>query len=222
MDEKIKKTENTQFEEQNLDNTEEQIEKGNGSTVLLTVVGVAALMVALVGATFAYFTTNIQNDATQSINLWTTPPVGLSYQASNSIALEDIVPGASATSTFSVTNPETSTINQSYDLYLVVDEDELVNTEGDGQLVVTASDGNEASTMSEDGTLMNQPIDLTDGATALATGKYLLANDVLIEVGETQDYSIIVKFIDLETSQDSNQGKIFKAHIEIADIVSVK
>lgn len=39
------------------------MERGNGNTVLLTVIGVATLLVALVGATFAYFTASISTDA---------------------------------------------------------------------------------------------------------------------------------------------------------------
>ncbi len=221
MDDKTKEIENTQVEEQELENVETQNDKGNGSTVLLTVVGVAAMMVALVGATFAYFTTNIQNNATQSINLTTKAPVGLDYQATNSIALEDIVPGKSETSTFTITNPASSTIKQSYDLYLVVEENNLVNTEGDNQLLVTVSDGTGVAPASEGGALMNQAIDLTNGASTVGE-KYLLANDVLIGIGETQNYTVNVEFKDLEIPQDSNQGKTFKAHIELADNVSVK
>ncbi len=221
MDEKINEIETTQVEEQKLESVEQPGNKGNGSTVLLTVIGVAAMMVALVGATFAYFTTNIKNNATQSINLTTKAPVGLDYQATNSIALEDIVPGKSETSTFTITNPASSTIKQSYDLYLVVEENNLVNTEGDNQLLVTVSDGSGIAPASEGGTLMNQPIDLTNGASTVGK-KYLLANDVLINIGETQTYSVNVEFKDLNVPQDANQGKNFKAHIELADNVSVK
>ena len=39
------------------------MERGNGNTVLLTVIGVATLLVALVGATFAYFTASVTNEA---------------------------------------------------------------------------------------------------------------------------------------------------------------
>lgn len=222
MDEKNKEIENIQVEEQELENVELPEDKGNGSTVLLTVVGVAAMMVALVGATFAYFTTNIKNNATQSINLTTKAPVGLDYQATNSIALENIVPGKSETSTFTITNPASSTIKQSYDLYLVVDENELENTEGDNQLLVTVSDGTGVAPAAEGGPLMNQAIDLTNGAASLAQKKYLLANDVLIGIGEAQTYTVNVEFKELGTTQDTNQGKTFKAHIELADNVSVK
>ena len=49
------------------------MERGNGNTVLLTVIGVATLLVALVGATFAYFTANISTDAVNgTVNVTTS------------------------------------------------------------------------------------------------------------------------------------------------------
>lgn len=109
----------------------EKERNNNGNTILLTVIGVATLLVALVGATFAYFSATINNEQAESIILQTATPVGLKYKG-GTLALDNIVPGDSKEGTFTVENParvgETSTPNkvqQTYDLKLIVDKNEL-------------------------------------------------------------------------------------------------
>lgn len=53
-------------------------ERKSGNTVLLTVIGVATLLVALVGATFAYFTATVSQDtASGTVNVTTSTLAGL-------------------------------------------------------------------------------------------------------------------------------------------------
>lgn len=203
-------------------------EKGNGNTVLLTVIGVATLLVALVGATFAYFSATITNEAKESVIITTAAPVGLEYLGSK-IELLNIIPGENETGTFTVTNPAASTVEQTYDLHLVIDENQLVTTDGDDQLEVaitsavttagTDADGNAATTTMN--AITNSPYNLTDGA-ATKGQKLLIVDDQRIAIGEVQTYTVTVTFKDLDVAQDTNQGKNFQAHIEISDPVSVK
>ena len=119
-------------------------ENNNGNTVLLTVIGVATLLVALVGATFAYFTATITNRSTQSVSLSTATPVGLIYEG-HSLQLLNAVPGeetldpnnhnSSGSGLFTVTNPRqsqdktvTNTVDQTYDLSLVVTGNNFTTT----------------------------------------------------------------------------------------------
>ena len=69
------------------------MENGNKNTVLLTVIGVATLLVALVGATFAYFTANVSQDNT-AVTVQTSKLAGLAMtQDKNSPTLGAIYPG---------------------------------------------------------------------------------------------------------------------------------
>lgn len=106
------------------------MERGNGNTVLLTVIGVATLLVALVGATFAYFTANVTNNSSQSLSITTAAPVAL--ETSNSTTVIDManaVPGTTdGPQVFTVTNPSTGNVKQSYDISLVVDSDTFNTT----------------------------------------------------------------------------------------------
>lgn len=111
-------------------------EKGNnnGNTILLTVIGVATLLVALVGATFAYFSASITNNQQESILLSTATPVGLKYLGAT-LNLDNIVPGDKTDGTFTVENPATATgqdgtqvankVQQTYDLDIVIDNNTL-------------------------------------------------------------------------------------------------
>lgn len=111
-------------------------EKGNnnGNTILLTVIGVATLLVALVGATFAYFSASISNEQAESINMRTAQVAGLVYTGKE-FTMENIVPGDSKndeTGKFTVENPRTvgtestpNKVQQTYDLTLYIDTNEL-------------------------------------------------------------------------------------------------
>lgn len=202
-------------------------ENGNGNTVLLTVIGVATLLVALVGATFAYFSATITNDANQSVIISTAKPVGLEYVSSKAISIENAVPGATGEGTFTVTNPSTSSVAQTYDLDLVIETNEFTtalhehNTAEDAEqlkdqleLTVSATGGTNTPT------LLTNKINLTDGAAV--TSPIKLVDNQRIEIGETQNYTVNLNFKNLDISQDSNQGKNFRAHIDISDPVSVK
>lgn len=108
------------------------MERGNGNTVLLTVIGVATLLVALVGATFAYFTANATSNSSQSLSITTAAPVALvTEDVGAAINLENAIPGAKSANNgqgFTVENPSSSTIKQTYDLKLVVDTDTFVTS----------------------------------------------------------------------------------------------
>ncbi len=229
-------------------------EQKNGNTVLLTVIGVATLLVALVGATFAYFSANITNTADHSVIITTAAPVGLIYKSTGDIEATNIIPGESITpGTFTVRNPDGtgegetigSTVMQTYDLNLIVDEDTFNTNDGPDQLelkVTVATDGNgkngagEAYTTSmklgssgttwnmTDGDTISNRASAIEGTSINTDGKrvYNIVNDQLIAIGETHTYTIAMEFKESGSLQDQNQGKSFKAHVEISDPVSVK
>lgn len=68
------------------------MERGNRNTVLLTVIGVATLLVALVGATFAYFSATITDNST-SINVTSTQVSGLTMTSGASAVGSPLYPG---------------------------------------------------------------------------------------------------------------------------------
>lgn len=208
--------------------------KGNGNTVLLTVIGVATLLVALVGATFAYFSASIKNDAQESVIITTSAPVGLEYLG-ETLSLPNAIPGDKKDGTFTVENPADSSFSQTYDLNLLVDVNEFVKDykanngraedAGDAallaeQLVITltgASNGTNTPSVLNSG-----KFNLTDSTTPLSEAERKIVDDQRIDPGEKHTYSITVDFKELNIPQDANQGKSFQAHIEIAEPTTIK
>ena len=215
-------------------------ERGNGNTVLLTVIGVSTLLVALVGATFAYFTATVTVESEQSVSVTTATPVGLIYTGSK-LELLNAIPGDSAgldedtPVTFTVKNPADSTTAQSYDLDLIIDENTFVISEGKNQLVLTIAGEGATNTPN----VVNGTIDLTDGLTtkgeaavtdpdgAAATGNaakgksFDIVTTQRIEKGETHTYDIAIEFKDTGDVQDTNQGASFAAHIAISNAMAI-
>lgn len=210
-------------------------ENKNGNTALLTVIGVATLLVALIGATFAYFSASVSNDNAQQVSVVTVNPIGLTYEG-KSLVLENALPGDSTLDTdsnakFYVENPSENVNYQSYDLTFVVDlnsfrmehiatEDEADNvpegTEQPNQLVASIS----ALSTDEDNnpTLLVNSIDFTDGLNLQKdTTPTALVNDQAIAPGERHNYTIVLNFNKLETNQNENINKVFAGHIEISD-----
>ena len=91
---------------------DEEKEKNN-KQVMLLIIGVATLLVALIGATFAYFTALINRpNGEQSVAVTTTTVQGVVYTASDPISLENALPGDHAESTFTIYNPNESAVAQ--------------------------------------------------------------------------------------------------------------
>ena len=109
---------------------EERNNKSN--TMLLTVIAIATLLVAVIGATFAYFTAQIGNAESNStvILQGTTLTISFADGNPNLAASTGLIPVKSVSGTFApvitknfsltASNPSTSTVN--YSLYLVVTE----------------------------------------------------------------------------------------------------
>lgn len=216
-------------------NTDER--KNNGNTILLTVIGVATLLVALVGATFAYFSATVTTTAKESMIIKTVAPIGLTYTGED-VSLPNAIPTAHADSTFTVKNTKEESdtrvlVDQLYDLVLVVEANEFTtalhsNNQAEDatalqdqlRIAITGtSDGTTTIGQINNGTYFN----LTDGTTTAAAGvKFPIVTGQRINAGETHTYDVDVDFAELNISQDANQGKTFRAHIDIENVKSVQ
>lgn len=200
--------------------------RNNGNTILLTVIGIATLLVALVGATFAYFTASINNANSQTVSVSTASPAGLNY-VGGELSLPNALPGDSHNMTFTVSNPSTSTVSQEYKLKVVVDADRIEegkafvavdqdNNPAPEQLVVSITSATNGSNTPFTGTLTH---DYTDGSN---TSDWAFTDAITIAPGEVHTYTLTVAFNNLESqNQNPNQGKEFYAHVNIYDVKSL-
>lgn len=178
--------------------------------LLLAILVTLTLLIALVGATFAYFAIEVNNiKGNQSLIMTTAEVEGVTYQASNTIALKNAIPGASASTQFTITNPNTEAVVR-YGLKFVGDINEFNNVDGEGQLLVTITGGN-----------LSEPVvlDFTNGA---VTKEGKINTDVELAPNESDNYTLKLEFVEKNVSQNSNISKNFAGHIEVTQTIAIR
>ena len=119
------------------------------------------------------------------------------------MVLDHVQPGVSDTGTFIVKNPNESAVAR-YGLVFIPESNTFVNTDGDGQLLITISGG-----------ALTNPVtyDYTNGSTE----QKQIVKDIRLNAGQTDTYTAKVEFVELNKDQNSNTGKSFVAHIDLTD-----
>ena len=182
-------------------------ETKKGNTVLLTVIAVATLLVAVVGATFAYFTASVAGNDTASSVVVKTAQIGtITYTNGNEVKLENAYPGAtSETKTFTVAADASATANVNYSLNWTNVTNGFVNKEDLVYTLTAVSDKSE-----------NPGIMISDKSDFTAPESDTLIGNGTLKPGETHSYSLIVTFKETGSDQNANQGKAFTGKIEVS------
>lgn len=68
--------------------------ENKGQTIFLSVIGIATLLVAIIGATFAYFTTTMNNGGETGSQIKTAELKAVTFTTEPGTALTDVYPGA--------------------------------------------------------------------------------------------------------------------------------
>ena len=176
-----------------------------GNTVLLTVIAVATLLVAVIGATFAYFTVSITgNDSATSV-IVKTATLGIVYTSGDVLSLENLMPGdprlATETKEFIVRND--STVDMEYSVMW----SNVTNTFAAGHdlsysVVGTVTAGT--------GTTGSVP-----AGTSVPSGDGAMMSSITILAGAEHTYVLTLAFPNTSSSQDAQQGKTFMGKISI-------
>ena len=90
---------------------------GKGNMILLTVIAVATLLVAVVGATFAYFGATMNNESETPIEV-TSGTLSVEYDGDSKINLQSLMSNTEtvvATKTFNITGVVTGSNNLNYE-----------------------------------------------------------------------------------------------------------
>ncbi len=176
--------------------------------IIVSVVGIAIVLLALLGLTYAYFLTRIQgNTNTKSISV-TTADLKLEYSDNKDVITgTNIVPGTTLpTKTFTVTNSGSSDID-SYSVGLV----NVINTFtrlDDVKYTVTCSSSVTGKTCNgvSESTFPNE-------------NSYIIENQ--INKDEVQTYVIKVEYREMNVDQSIDMGKTLEAKIDIFDTKSL-
>ena len=164
-----------------------------GNTVLLTIIAVATLLVAVVGATFAYFTATVTGNDTASSVLVTTAKIGtITYENGQELKLENALPGSEKSIDFTIKSDTTSTDGVRYSIKWVDVTNDFTTT---SDLVYTLN--GQIETGSKGGTLVNTATTEQE----VPANPNTIGSGILMP-GETHKYTLKVTF--KETYSDQN------------------
>lgn len=199
--------------------------EGKNNTVMLTIIGIATLLIAVVGATFAFFSAQVSGVDNQQEDVIKSAMVGTTFIGGEEVTAANIYPKEEAwgTKRFSITSNSSTGVTTSYNISLVID----ANDSPDG---VTPNKTFESGALSytltgtESGASTGGTLASSDGEkaiTELSAGKSILLGTATINgnAGQTvtQAYELKFFFKDTGRDQNANQGAQFKAHIVISD-----
>ena len=203
--------------------------EGKNNTVMLTIIGIATLLIAVVGATFAYFSATLTGTNNEKEYTVRSATVGTEFNGGADITATGIYPKEEAwgTKTFSIKTTSTKGVSTKYRISLVIDDNDTTAdttiSDGSGHVkkfqanalsyTLTASEANAAT----EGIMPTATeTQIADPSQDIVFGEATIYGNDAVEV--TQTYTLSMFFKDTGTDQNANQGAQFKAHISISEI----
>lgn len=207
--------------------------EGKNNTVMLTVIGIATLLIAVVGATFAFFSAQLSGTDTEYKVVSAT--IGTKFTSGSEIVAEGIFPqdAAWATKVFSIESKSSVGVETKYNISLVVDpndvtQDATISSTGVAGGTIKAFSANALSyTLTATETNAN---DAHPGTMPTATEQVKISDPTqTINLGQAkvygngdttvkQEYTLSMFFPRTNEDQNADQGAQFKAHIEISEV----
>ena len=193
-----------------------------GQTIFLSVIGIATLLVAIVGETFAWFSATINTpDSSSNSVIITTASLGtITFKSGTEINAINIYPGWEATKEVSLTSDAKSTVEIPYYIDLNITENTFAKLGGTYGYIqyyydVTTSAGGEADAITKD-KVVN--ITAESGKVQLLSKMGVLPAAEIPEgstekVGQTHTYIFHFIFPELGSNQNSQQGKSFTGYL---------
>lgn len=183
------------------------MENQRGQSIFLSVVGVATLLVAIVGATFAYFSITVQGNEQASSIAVTTKVVGnVIFTDGDNVSITDIYPGWSATKHFTVANTTVGADDViSYAVLLNVTTNTITDA-ANGAFKYSLT-----GTTSHSGTT----IALTDVVVPSTAGNNELSDDGVLNGEDTHTYTFVIELEETGSDQNAAQGKSFSGVLQV-------
>ena len=176
-----------------------------GQAIFLSIVGICTLLVAIVGATFAWFSITVtgnDNPADIVINSGTLGQVN--FNDGTAIDIKSLMPGVFTTKTFTVSQTDpTATGKISYNIVLNVKANTLTPVAQGAFVQSLKSSGN-----TNGGTLAS----LQEGE--VPENSYIIGSGV-IEGYESHQYEYTIGLKNLNVNQNAAQGKTFSGYLSV-------
>ena len=199
------------------------------NAVLLTVIAIVTLLLCVIGATFAYFQAQGGNSVSANVNVSTNTTDNLSFFVGNPISFsinqENFGLGmgnrsGSTTATATLTaNNATNTATENYYIYLDISNNSFVYTTDTNQaeMLLRVIDPTGAEVTSIDGLTQVTSGEVTGFDITTSTGLITIADNYEITATPqaTQEWTVEIVFVNLDTDQQENTGKTFSAELLI-------
>ena len=185
---------------------------------------VITLIISIIGATYAYFTVVKVSKVSPKSEITSATSEVISFSIDNELniyanqfnfqeGMSSLTSKATATA-YMRFDGGTRVVKHKYDLILNIDSNDFVYTtlEENPELILTVKDPNGNNVTSIDGLNYNDGFDITN-----KTGKYYIAKEYPLETdGEvTQEWEVVVTFVNLDTIQDVNNHRTLIGHVTI-------
>lgn len=190
------------------------------NVIFLTVVAIATLLVAVVGATFAYFSTQVQSNVTNEgnkVDVGTAKldslPMIVFDVTGNKIDMTNAVPGDSKESSFTILN--NSELDLSYNISWkdVVSTFNVADEDYEGTAPTTQADELKYTVSCTATIEGSTPVSKPDITAPLADGP--IASNLVVKAKDTATCKITVNFVETNENQNYNQGRSFTGTINV-------
>ncbi len=202
------------------------------NTILLTVIAVATLLVAVVGATFAYFTAQGGTTAQTPVTVQTASTSNGSFQTSGAITINATQENfgqsmgnqtGQATGTVTYTASSTAASDFCYTVTLDITSNnfEYTTEESTPELTFTAEKEANAASITSPTTLIDAQ-DITTTSTDIQIPNAVSGSDYVHQISAGQGATVndqwrfTVTFVNLDSDQNANTGKSFTGQIVFA------
>lgn len=204
--------------------------EGKNNTVMLTIIGIATLLIAVVGATFAYFSAQLTGTDSEKEYTVRSATVGTQFNGGAEVNATGIYPKAEpwGTKEFTIKTTSSKGVATNYSITLVIDDNDTTAdatiSDGHGLIkkfqpnalsyTLTAVEENAAT----EGRMPTATTEtkIADPSQDIVFGTATIYGNDTTEV--TQTYTLSMFFKDTNEDQNANQGAQFKAHISISEI----
>ena len=176
--------------------------------ILLSVISIATLLVAIAGATFAWFSATVGGNENASSVIVKSAQLGIDYLNGQEIKMENAIPGVtSKEKSFTVRAADGSTVNQTY----YINFDVKSNTFNGNDLVYSL-----VGETNLDGTLVANQTNVTIPSAGISQ----IGNAAIIKPNEVHTYKLSVTFREMNSNQNDNQKAEFIGRIQVSSINS--
>lgn len=192
------------------------------NVIFLTVIAIATLLVAVVGATFAYFSTTVQtnisgqqNQASVGTAKYERSTITFSAQGDR-INLENAIPGNTASVTFKIANSGNTDIPYNIRWTGVTNNFNATNNDPNTGAASQPLDGkNMADDLVYKMECTGGTVRSTSETTAPTTATASILDNLVVTAGQEATCVLTVTFKETNANQNYNQGKSFQGTVEV-------